>query len=444
MGRTAAVAVESAFTPLGLNLSLGMDGMVGSLLNEAGTSNQLSGINRKGRSPITPEEAVLIQQYLGIQEKNPLAADRSVLDSSRTVLDIIGADTSHPAVIYQAEPDDFKFHPKERYQNRPGSRWIIPVERFGEALPVPDADNLVDLVVNDFNTAVLDMVTIGAMPLVGAGNIIKSIEPAFRILVSKARKGKKISLSDELKTLYENIADQSVMEASPVLSKTLLGMTALTVAFSPIASTLNLKDIKAFGKAANDGLELGHGFSLTPTPDGKPPHVPRWAYLIPGGMMLWGILSACNEATKRPPAVSVSTATHEPTRLAPTEIPKTATFAPTPSATPELALTPSNGSGGPEFIPGSAADLQKLIDLKNFNPATGIDIYKDDGTYTKEYSDAKSALQNQGANVDALEKALKEILKPGQSLKLLIVVQKYVYRPMGGSPECHPPWIFAG
>ena len=96
------------------------------------------------------------------------------------------------------------------------------------------------------------------------------------------------------------------------------------------------------------------------TPDGKPPHIPRWVYLIPGGMVLWGILSACNEATKRPPAVTVLTATPFPT-----ETPRPATLTPMPSSTPlvKLAITPSGGS---EFRPGTVADLQSIDRSKQF------------------------------------------------------------------------------
>ena len=84
----------------------------------------------------------------------------------------------------------------------------------------------------------------------------------------------------------DGIVDKSFLETSPFLTKTVFAATALAVAFGPIASTINLKDLKAFGKAINDGLELDHGMSFN-TPDGKPPHIPRWVYLIPGGMVLW-------------------------------------------------------------------------------------------------------------------------------------------------------------
>ena len=402
MGRTRLMA-ESGFSPLGLNLSLGQDGMVAILLNEAGVSNQLSGVNRKDRSSITPEEAILIQQFLDVEETNPLAANKLVLDGGRKVLNIIGSGTSHQAVVYQAEADDFKFHPKERYQNRPGSRWVIPVEEFGKALPVSESNNLIDAVVNDFNTTTLDMVTIGAMPLVGAYNTIKSIEPAVGILASKIRGGKKISLSTEFQALYEEIADQAVMEASPVLSKALLGISALAVAFGPIASTLKLTDLKLVGKAVHDNLRLGKGISFN-GPNGGP-EIPRWAGPISLFLLF---IAACQRALESAPdpKVSIVTVTPAPTE---TKLPPV-TLTSMPSSTPEIAITPS---GGAEFRPGTVTDLQKLIDLNTFNASTCLDVS------SSQYQDAKSKLQVQGANVDSLEKALRSNLKLGQSLKLL-------------------------
>lgn len=418
MSGLRAAAVEwGGFTPLGLNLSLGRDGMVASLLNETGV-NQLSGVNRKDRSSITPEEAVLIQQFRDVEEKNPLAANKVVLDSGRKVLDVIGMGTSQPAVIYQAEEDDFKFHPKIGFKYR-GRHFFGPGEAFGKAQPLLESENLVETVVSDFNTFVLDAVTIGAMPLVGAGNLIKSIEPATKLLFAKAA-GKKVDLSKEFKTLYETIADQSVMEASPVLSKYLLGVTSLAVMFSPIVSTLNLKDVKTFGKAVNDGLELDHGISFN-TPDGKPPHVPRWVYLIPGGIVLWGILSACNEATKRPPAVTVSTVTPVPT-----ETPKPpATLTSTPSPTPELAITPNGGKGGAEFRPGSIQDLQASIDLGSFSPARCVSADIESSAYKSE-----RAKLGPEANVELLRNELLKKIDPeqGQVLESLCVQGSWLFK----------------
>lgn len=400
MSGLRAAAVEwGGFTPLGLNLSLGPEGMVASLLNEAEVSNQLSGVNRKDQVRITPEEAVLIRQFLDVEETNPLAANKVVLDSSRKVLGIIGSGTSHQAVVYQAEADDFKFHPKERYQNRPGSRWVIPVEKFGEALPVPESSNLVEVVVNDFNTAVLDMVAIGAMPLVGAGNIIKSIEPAIRILASKAR-GEKINLSSEFKTLYETIADESVMEASPVLSKALLGVTAFAVAFGPIASTINLKDLKAFGKAVHGKLELDKGISFN-GPNGGP-EIPKWAGPI---SLLVLLIAACQKALDGSPDPKVTIITSIPV---PTETPRPATLTPVPSTpTPEIAITPSNGgAGGPEFILGSEVDLQLAVKGEALFPADCTNkIGKD-----PDYNVFKQLLP--GADVKGLVDSLRARLQP--------------------------------
>lgn len=424
MSGLRAAAVEwGGFTPLGLNLSLGYEGMVASLLNEAGVLNQLSGVNRKDRSHITPEEAVLIKQFLDVEETNPLAANKLVLDGGRKVLDIIGSGTSRQAVVYQAEADDFKFHPKERYQNRPGSRWVIPVEKFGEALPVPESNNLVEVVVNDFNTAVLDMVAIGAMPLVGAGNIIKSTEPAIRILASKAR-GEKINLSSEFKTLYETIADESVMEASPVLSKALLGATALAVAFGPIASTI---DLKSLGKTIHSKLELNKGISFN-GPNGGP-EIPKWAGPI---SLLVLLIAACQKALDGSPDPKVTIITSTPF---PTETPRPATLTPMPSSTPlvELALTPS-GAGGSESKPGTVADLQKLIDLNSFNASTCLDVN------SSQYQEAKAKLQAQGANVDSLERALRSNLKSGQSLKLLCQQEGWAFETLGANGNLLWSW----
>jgi hypothetical protein len=422
MARTAALAIEGGqvMIPLAMN---GLADRAGSLTDEV-----LPYYKELGTDKLSPEkEAELIFKLMHANELHALLGSGFASDKNATVVDVIGLDNQHPIVIYETKSEDFRWHLKGKVKllsqtatggwEQVGKTVKGPLEQFGVAIAKPEAELFS---VEDVNERILDVIAVASLPIAGAGNLLKAVEPTVKTLFARLR-GEKTSLSEVL----IDISNKSFLETSPISSKALqLGLMA-AVALGPIASTLSLKDVKAFGKAVNDGLELDHGFSLTPTPDGEPPHVPRWVYLIPGGMVLWGILSACNEATQRPPAVTMTTAT--PTARAFTETPRPATLTPMPSATPELALTPSSGSGGAEFVPGSSADLQKLIDLKNFNPATAIDINSD------QYLKVKSELQGQGANVDALEQSLKGILKPGQSLKFLYRQEGWAFLAVEGN-----------
>ncbi|MEK7111429.1 MAG: hypothetical protein AAB856_02425, partial [Patescibacteria group bacterium] len=311
-----------------------------------------------GTDRLSPDrEAELIFKLMHVNELHALLGSGFVPDRNAAVVDVIGLD-SHPIVIYESKSDDFKRHPKGKIKllsqtvegeyEQVGKTVKGPLEQFGISITKPEAELFSW---EDINNKILDIIAVSSLPIAGAGIVAKSIEPAVRTAIAKIR-GQNASISEAL----DGIVDKSFLETSPFLTKTVFAATAFAVAFGPIASTINLKDLKAFGKAINDGLELDHGMSFN-TPDGKPPHIPRWVYLIPGGMVLWGILSACNEATKRPPAVTVLTATPFPT-----ETPRPATLAPMPSSTPlvELAITPS-GAGGAEFVPGSEVDLQLTV-----------------------------------------------------------------------------------
>lgn len=429
MSRIAALAIEGGQVIIPADMA-GLFERSQQLKEEA-----LPYFSQLGTDSLSPDrESELIFKLMHAMDLHLLTESGFIADRNAAVVDVIGLDSQHPIVIYEAKHEDFRWHPKGKIKllsqtvtgdwEQVGKTVKGPLEQFGVAIAKPEAELFS---VEDINSKILDAVAVTSLPIAGAGNLLKAVEPTVKTLVAKLR-GQKTSLSEVL----TDISNKSFLETSPISSKALqLGLMA-AVALGPIASTIGLKDIKAFSKAVNDSLELDHGFSLTPTPDGKPPHAPRWVYLIPGGMVMWGILSACNEATKRPPAVTMTTAT--PTARAFTETPRPVTLTPMPSATAELALTPSLGSGGAEFKPGSVADLQKLIDLNSFNAATCLDVN------SNQYQEVKSKLQTQGANVDSLEKALKGNLKSGQSLKLLCQQEGWAFETLDGKGNILWSW----
>jgi len=135
---------------------------------------------------------------------------------------------------------------------------------------------------------------------------------------------------------------------------------------------------------------------------------------------------------ENPPAVVVVTNTVLPD-LGLTRPIKTAMIE--ASATAILALTP--GNGGPEFRPGSAADLQSLVDNQNLTPATCVDVD------SIQYAEIRTNLQAQGANIDSLKIALENNLKVGQSLKLLCQQEGWVFVAVDGKGNILWSWVLS-
>ena len=241
----------------------------------------------------------------------------------------------------------------------------------------------------------------------------------------------------KLKTLEKGLsldeaAELPISETSPDLYKGLSWLLTAATAASLLPVPVNLlanggkiaKTTVSEQSGSSDGRGQGPDFN----------NILKWVLPIGGGITLGYLISACAKAFGLPePAVKVATNTPD-TRLTPTPTEKPgATHTPAFEASPTvLALTP--GGGGPEFRPGSAADLQSLIDRDSLQPAICVDVD------SIQYAEIRTNLQAQGANIDSLKIALENNLKVGQSLKLLCQQEGWVFVAVDGKGNILWSW----